>query len=369
MWVKPFKMRIAALSLLLTTFFYTLKSQTTTSEAPQVLAITVYFDFGQSAISTTADSILQAFVAELPANLDSIMVTAHTDAIGSLGANQQLSQLRAAAVETALIQKNIADSLIKINTFGEQAPIATNASEAGRQQNRRATLVAYGQSEGTYFSEPVLDTIAKPDVNYFYGQVLDPATEKGLVADVILRSETVTDSVRTDSLGRFQLQAPEVGKVEVDIFAEGYFFETVNKNMEDVENTRGIYKLKKVESGATIQLKYLFFMGGQAVLIQASKPQLAKILRFMQQNPTAEVEIGGHVNRPNEPRIAMDDESFILSVDRAKMVYDYLAENGISEDRMTYQGYGNWEMQFPRARTDAEQAANRRVELKIIDIK
>ena len=59
-------------------------------------------------------------------------------------------------------------------------------------------------------------------------------------------------------------------------------------------------------------------------------------------------------------------KSFQLSMDRARMVYDYLRSQGIPEHRLTYNGYGNWEMRFPHATTQQQQALNRRVEIRVL---
>ena len=50
------------------------------------------------------------------------------------------------------------------------------------------------------------------------------------------------------------------------------------------------------------------------------------------------------------------------------MVYDYLIENGVPEKQLSYQGYGNHEMRFPRATSETRQAANRRVEIRILGV-
>jgi outer membrane protein OmpA-like peptidoglycan-associated protein len=49
------------------------------------------------------------------------------------------------------------------------------------------------------------------------------------------------------------------------------------------------------------------------------------------------------------------------------MVYDYLLENDIANERISYQGYGNWEMRFPKAISEEQQALNRRVEIRVLE--
>ena len=87
----------------------------------------------------------------------------------------------------------------------------------------------------------------------------------------------------------------------------------------------------------------------------------------MQSNPQMKIEVAGHINLPNTPNVATDTWHYKLSHDRAKLVYDYLRVHGIAEERISFNGYGNWEMRYPRARSEKEQALNRRVELKVLE--
>jgi outer membrane protein OmpA-like peptidoglycan-associated protein len=63
--------------------------------------------------------------------------------------NEQLSQQRAASVQSYLTQQGVPAGSIGIHGFGEANPIASNDTAAGRQQNRRVELVVSGQSIGT----------------------------------------------------------------------------------------------------------------------------------------------------------------------------------------------------------------------------
>jgi outer membrane protein OmpA-like peptidoglycan-associated protein len=73
------------------------------------------------------------------------MIEGFTDNIGSETFNMELSRNRANSVKTELINRNIAESRINISGFGFQFPVASNATEAGRQQNRRVEVVISDQ--------------------------------------------------------------------------------------------------------------------------------------------------------------------------------------------------------------------------------
>lgn len=66
-----------------------------------------------------------------------IEIQGHTDATGRAAANRQLSEERAAAVRAYFISNGIAAEQVYAAGYGEERPIATNRTAAGRQQNRR----------------------------------------------------------------------------------------------------------------------------------------------------------------------------------------------------------------------------------------
>ena len=70
-----------------------------------------------------------------------IRVEGHTDSTGSEAYNQQLSERRAQAVKNALINYGVNPNRIMTVGFGESKPVATNATVAGRQFNRRVNIV------------------------------------------------------------------------------------------------------------------------------------------------------------------------------------------------------------------------------------
>jgi len=61
----------------------------------------------------------------------------HTDDVGAAAANKTLSQNRADAVSTFLIEKGIPEERLTTKGYGTEKPLASNDSEEGRAQNRR----------------------------------------------------------------------------------------------------------------------------------------------------------------------------------------------------------------------------------------
>ncbi len=110
-----------------------------------LLAITlkgdVTFDTNSSTVNpglyTEIDRISSVLI-QYPQTV--IRVEGHTDSTGSEGYNMDLSQRRARAVKGLFIQRGVSDSRIKSVGLGESMPVATNATEAGRQMNRRVEI-------------------------------------------------------------------------------------------------------------------------------------------------------------------------------------------------------------------------------------
>ncbi len=75
-------------------------------------------------------------------------VEGHTDSVGGEEYNQRLSENRAGAVRDYLIQQGVRSDTITARGFGESQPAVSNASAAGKQQNRRVELVVSGEPIG-----------------------------------------------------------------------------------------------------------------------------------------------------------------------------------------------------------------------------
>jgi len=70
-----------------------------------------------------------------------IRVEGHTDSQGDAGHNKDLSAHRAAAVQAYLVSKGVSADRVESAGCGQGTPIADNATDDGRQQNRRVEFV------------------------------------------------------------------------------------------------------------------------------------------------------------------------------------------------------------------------------------
>jgi outer membrane protein OmpA-like peptidoglycan-associated protein len=68
-------------------------------------------------------------------------IEGNTDSVGGANANMNLAQRRADAVKTALVELGVAADHLRTSANGEDNPVATNATAAGRQMNRRVEVI------------------------------------------------------------------------------------------------------------------------------------------------------------------------------------------------------------------------------------
>lgn len=330
--------------------------------------LAVLFDVGSHAITQQADSALSTFIKELKLDgkysqdghvltrngIDRIEIVAHTDAVDNLKYNELLSKRRAESVREWLVANQMDASLCVLSWKGEIDSLVSNTSEAQRQLNRRAHIKVYVNA---YYIAPI---------HLVEGTVLD-SNGRGIDAQIVLRGKRFADSTYTDSTGYFSLNAPDTTVLAIDVFAKGYVYTSRMFKNDRRRKVELYFKPIPLQRGVKFQLHRFYFVGNKAVLLKSSEPELVRLQRFMTLNPTTIISIEGHINYPNNPKVNKASDLFDLSVRRAKLVYDYLVEHKINPERLSSEGFGNWHMVYPSARTEDLQSQNRRVEIRIVE--
>lgn len=120
-----------------------------------------------------------------------------------------------------------------------------------------------------------------------------------------------------------------------------------------------------LESGKSIVLNDLYFVYDKDKLIEESKPDLTKLIKYMKDHPEAKIVLEGHTDFKGE-----EDYNQTLSEKRAKRVKNSLISAGISSSRMETVGYGELKPiannTLPDGSDNPEgRQKNRRVEVKI----
>lgn len=103
----------------------------------------------------------------------------------------------------------------------------------------------------------------------------------------------------------------------------------------------------------------ILFAFDSSVIRESAKPTLAKVVRALAKNPDESLYVAGHTCD-----IGTEEYNQGLSERRAAAVKEYLVKSGISEDRITTEGFGETDPLVPNE-NEAARKLNRRVELTI----
>ncbi len=112
-------------------------------EKGRVVLDGIYFDFDSATLQPRSAQALQAVAEYLHGHREQrFFVVGHTDYVGSLDYNERLSQSRAGSVVAALTAGYAIDpAQLSAHGVGPLVPVFSNATDAGRDRNRRVELV------------------------------------------------------------------------------------------------------------------------------------------------------------------------------------------------------------------------------------
>ncbi len=201
------------------------------------------------------------------------------------------------------------------------------------------------------------------------GRVYDSLSGKPLAARlelVNLSADEKVSVVTSDSVtGNYLLVLTEGADYALYVRARGYLFRSYyfsfEKTAAQLQGIRIDVPMSKAVAGKRTVLNNVFFAFDSYALTDKSKKALQKVIDFLLDNPALRVEIAGHTDN-------VGDESYNkkLSEQRARAVFDFFVANGISADRMRYQGYGSSRPVADNG-TEVGRARNRRIELLILE--
>jgi len=107
----------------------------------------VLFDTNKATLKPGADQKIDRLATFLQKNPNErLIIEGYTDSTGSEEYNEELSQRRAQAVANVLAGQGVPASRYQVVGKGQAFPVASNATPAGRQQNRRVEIVFSDQS-------------------------------------------------------------------------------------------------------------------------------------------------------------------------------------------------------------------------------
>ena len=109
----------------------------------------VLFDSGRSALQPEGSRNMAKLADVFKRNPQSTAsIEGYTDSVGSASSNQELSGRRAGAVMAALVSLGVPADHLRMQAHGEDMPVASNDTAAGRQMNRRVEIIFAPQADG-----------------------------------------------------------------------------------------------------------------------------------------------------------------------------------------------------------------------------
>lgn len=249
--------------------------------------------------------------------------------------------------------------IYKIIFLGEEKEMKLNTEDV---------LLAwkYKPVDDMFYHDP---TELKVDTALFMvGMVTDSKTaekiELAKVEVIDLDESKVIATGLTDTSGYYQVKIPKKKDYGVEVTAKNYlFYVTIAKlSLKQVVDSKitSNFQLDKIDVGAKMVLKNIFFETNKATIKSESAAELERVAKLLKENPTIRLEISGHTDNVGSYRANQK-----LSEARAKSVVDYLVEQGVAEDRLEYKGY-SFNQPIADNNTAEGRAQNRRVEFKVL---
>lgn len=260
----------------------------------------------------------------------------------------------------------------EINTEGNEGAIYIDI-EGSTGYFAREKAADNGQDRDIdIYKYPIPPDKRPTPATYAQVTVLDALTNKVIIATVDVFN--LTDSMsfiraRTNEEGKLLICIAKGKDYAINIDKQGYIPISENINLEGPGSIlkphpidaflRPISEEKTDSAEEVFVLKNIFFQTGSAKLLEKSFFELNKLVDLLASTPQLKLEIQGHTDN-----IGTKEANENLSLDRAKSVFDFLVNSGISADRLTYEGYGETD---PVASNDTEMGRqqNRRTAFKI----
>jgi outer membrane protein OmpA-like peptidoglycan-associated protein len=130
-----------------------------------------------------------------------------------------------------------------------------------------------------------------------------------------------------------------------------------------------IDEMKTLKAGSVFQLKNVYFPADRHVMKPESNVTLEQLYVVLRDHPRMKISIEGHVCCIHDAPDALDIDTHepILSINRARAIYQYLVEKGIEAARLSYKGFGRSRPVVVNELTEEDAEKNRRVEIRVVE--
>ncbi len=302
-------------------------------------------------------------------NLDLFVLVPHNIKVMIAGTvlNEKSRQpIPAAVVMNIKDQKPVSMKAAANGKFGTRIPetneYVISATSEGFLPKEQTFAVPKINTDTTLTIEVLMTPVAKKLI--LAGTVYDKKTEQPINSklEVTIKPERKSSMSIEAAGGKYEQDISKMGWYVITASASGYLNSTDSIQVSSEEETPVVkdFYLQPIEVGLTVRLKNIYFDFDKTTLKSESFVELNKVVDFLKQNATVEIEISGHTDSKGS-----DTYNETLSQGRSQAVVDYLIGQGIDTGRLTAHGYGE-SKPIDTNDTEAGRANNRRVEFTVL---
>ncbi|AMO19298.1 OmpA family protein [Flavobacterium columnare] len=258
------------------------------------------------------------------------------------------------------------------------APSEKGVLEKWIQENKKSkilTLKGYTDEDGTYqYNDSLAKKRTETVFNLIKGKIVIREDFKKINFGELHKQSNIKAENRKVVLFFFKekdlYKEKEIiaSKIPTQLINESIVFpKTIVLNNPDGSETeidldvQFMKKLYESKVGEKLKIENLNFVLNTFAITKESRGKLYELWLVMQQNPRLKIQIQGHVCC-----VAKDRQD--LSTQRAKAVYKFLEFKNIDKTRMSYKGFGSTQPLYDLPeKNEEERAANRRVEIEVVE--
>jgi len=189
--------------------------------------------------------------------------------------------------------------------------------------------------------------------------VLDETTRLPINASVVIYDGPDSSLVNVSKQDGLLKLFYESDSIHVKVESEGYL--TQYLSLDDLLNLpERELLLSPVKPGESIAFEVINFDLGSADIRPSSYPVLNTVVKTILDNPQLLIEVGGHTDKIGE-----GIDNLTLSIARARSVYFFLIEKGVTKENLVFKGYGE-DRPLKIGNSAIVGNQNRRIEFKVL---
>ncbi len=230
-------------------------------------------------------------------------------------------------------------------------------STRGKTKSEKITVKAYLYSPNVEVKTTVKDAKSEVPLNNANVRITNLDTQQEVVVKTL-----------SELPNYIQLQKGHTYNIEV--FLPGYLKYSKDFELNDkcIDTLNVAVNLDKIKKGDKFVVNNIFYDLGKADLRPESMIELDKLAQFLIENSNIKVELSSHTDSR-----ASDKFNMKLSQKRAESAVKYLISKGVNKNNIIAKGYGETQLVNRCSNgvncTEEEHQANRRTEIKILEVK